>query len=182
MKKLFTLLVALSTSITCSFAQATLHEMSAYQVDQVLNHCKRVEMDLKMNYPTIEKEHFRMIWDYPHERGCDIYIHGEKHSFFISRPMKVKDFETKTGRSFGFNQNDGYTITFIFFEVDGNLVTSMGYTKDGDILFKFDIESVDFYNENNQCIARDYRPKLADGFNYGNLFYCYIKNMYNFYK
>lgn len=184
------------------FAQAQAHisEMSSYQIDQILNHCKKVvlhttlerEDGVNLNILQEEPEEFTVIFDYPHG-GCDFYIRGQKHAYALSRPMNAKkeylDKNTKPVQPIGayclmyrFHDSPNNDLCFGLLRTDGKITAALVYYVNGKYYRNHKINTVDFYDTSDRLIAKGYEPSRAADINDLNLFRCYLDNAYNRYK
>lgn len=176
-------------------AQATLQEIPEWNLDQVLNNCKKVvlhaycwiERGVETEGP-ITKEEIVLWWDYPYG-GCDIYFKAKKYANFKSRPLKVnKKYIDEGFLAYEFLDNNGWLLGVTF----SRMYTEMHPNADrlyNGVLIRREIEkpvgysilSVDFYNEAGECVVRGYDPKNANDIDSGNLLQCFIERMYKHY-
>ena len=176
-------------------AQATLQEIPEWNLDQVLNNCKKVvlhaycwiERGVETEGP-ITKEEIVLWWDYPYG-GCDIYFKAKKYANFKSRPLKVnKKYIDEGFLAYEFLDNNGWLLGVTF----SRMYTEMHPNADrlyNGVLIRREIEkpvgysilSVDFYNEAGECVVRGYDPKNANDIDSGNLLQCFIERMYKRY-
>ena len=175
-------------------AQATLQEIPEWNLDQVLNNCKKVvmkaycwtEKGVDTDDPT--EEEIVLWWDYPYG-GCDIYFKAKKYANFKSRPLKVnKKYIDEGFLAYEFLDNNGWLLGVTF----SRMYTEMHPNADrlyNGVLIRREIEkpvgysilSVDFYNEAGECVVRGYDPKNANDIDSGNLLQCFIERMYKHY-
>ena len=175
-------------------AQATLQEIPEWNLDQVLNNCKKVvmkaycwmEKGVETDGPT--EEEIVLWWDYPYG-GCDIYFKAKKYANFKSRPLKVnKKYIDEGFLAYEFLDNNGWLLGVTF----SRMYTEMHPNADrlyNGVLIRREIEkpvgysilSVDFYNEAGECVVRGYDPKNANDIDSGNLLQCFIERMYKRY-
>ena len=176
-------------------AQATLQEIPEWNLDQVLNNCKKVvlhaycwiERGVETEGP-ITKEEIVLWWDYPYG-GCDIYFKAKKYANFKSRPLKVnKKYIDEGFLAYEFLDNNGWLLGVTF----SRMYTEMHPNADrlyNGVLIRREIEkpvgysilSVDFYNEAGEGVVRGYDPKNANDIDSGNLLQCFIERMYKHY-
>ena len=176
-------------------AQATLQEIPEWNLDQVLNNCKKfvlhaycwIERGVETEGP-ITKEEIVLWWDYPYG-GCDIYFKAKKYANFKSRPLKVnKKYIDEGFLAYEFLDNNGWLLGVTF----SRMYTEMHPNADrlyNGVLIRREIEkpvgysilSVDFYNEAGECVVRGYDPKNANDIDSGNLLQCFIERMYKHY-
>ena len=176
-------------------AQATLQEIPEWNLDQVLNNCKKVvlhaycwiERGVETEGP-ITKEEIVLWWDYPYG-GCDIYFKAKKYANFKSRPLKVNKKYPKEGfLEYDFLDNNGWLLGVTFSRVNTEMYPN-AYRLNNSVFIRREIGmsviymilSVDFYNEAGECVVRGYDPKNASDIASGNLLQCFIERMYKRY-
>lgn len=175
-------------------AQATLQEIPEWNLDQVLNNCKKVvmkaycwtEKGVDTDDPT--EEEIVLWWDYPYG-GCDIYFKAKKYANFKSRPLKVNKKYPKEGfLEYDFLDNNGWLLGVTFSRVNTEMYPN-AYRLNNSVFIRREIGmsviymilSVDFYNEAGECVVRGYDPKNASDIASGNLLQCFIERMYKRY-
>lgn len=187
-----------------AMAQTTCKQMSADQINKILNYCNKI---VAKTVVTLDKgvslepggrpeEEFTIIFDYPYE-GCDFYVLGETHGALLSRPMNAKRFYTDSSNNettsdkathlnFYFFDNffKNQVLAFIFSDSTND---SMGGAR--IVIYKDKkahsinaISSVDFYDTYGNIIAKTYIPFAENDKENGNLLRCFIDNAYNKYK
>ena len=175
-------------------AQATLQEIPEWNLDQVLNNCKKVvmkaycwtEKGVDTDDPT--EEEIVLWWDYPYG-GCDIYFKAKKYANFKSRPLKVnKKYIDEGFLAYEFLDNNGWLLGVTFSRMYTEMHPNADRLYNGVLIRReigmsviYMILSVDFYNEAGECVVRGYDPKNASDIASGNLLQCFIERMYKHY-
>lgn len=203
MKKLSLLLVSLLLPVL-GWGQNTLRDMSTSQINQILGNCNKIVVETFLLMDNGEyrdvgnrpHEKFQIIIDYPYA-GCDFYIGGDDHGYYLSRPMNAqRGYADKNGQSVSSAQATRLQFHFFDNKFKNNVVgfdfseeSSSGFPT-VDLLFYYQgkisrihrILSVDFYDKANNVIAKGYCPSLEKDKENGNLLRCFIDSAYNKYK
>ncbi len=198
MKKYALFLMALLLPVLAQAQVArTLADMSSEQVNKVLNDCKKIvvhcwrTVEKGEDVPTdkIQQETFTLIYDYPHNYGCDFYVKGEKYAYFLSRPMYAQknyknhqDFRILSYTFFSDRASNIYLS--LFFTVKGNsdVVPSLAWYVNNKARESYMIGSVDFYDTSGKVIVAAYDPQSANDIDTGNPLQCFAERAYQRYK
>lgn len=205
MKKVI-LFFALLASLVVSAYGDTYKDYTLEQIEEIITNCNKIvvhtalEKTADMDYSDSEDKPmytFTIVYDWPKERGCEIYIMDDSDTytysvFNVGAAEKLyyidgeitDDWENADQVIYNFydSQMEGNGLRFSIFQDKYIKQNHMAFFHKRELRALNTILIIDFYDRQGNIIAKNYTPMVEQNLLIANLFRMYLDKAYERYQ